>query len=245
MKNFKLVIEYDGSGFCGWQRQKEDRTVQGDLEKALKIITHQKVTVTGSGRTDAGVHALAQTASFRCDTDLGPDVFQKALNSLVEDDIVIKSCESSPMDFHARFDVKNKTYQYRILNRPLPVAVGRQFVWNIRRPLNTAAMMKAARLFRGKLDFKAFEASGSPRSHTVRHVTKSELTKGKKGLLFFEIEANGFLRFMVRNIVGTLVEVGAGKMTPDDIPKIFAAGDRSLAGPTAPPHGLFLISVQY
>ncbi|MCU0614942.1 MAG: tRNA pseudouridine synthase A, partial [Desulfobacterales bacterium] len=142
IKNFKLVIEFDGTGYSGWQRQKSDRTIQGEIEKALTTMTQQKITLFGSGRTDAGVHALAQTANFKCDTSLTSEAFQKGLNSLLPADIVIKSCAPAPDEFHARFDAKNKAYRYHILNHHLPVAIGRQYVWQIRRPLDTHAMVK-------------------------------------------------------------------------------------------------------
>lgn len=245
MKNFKLVIEYDGTRFCGWQRQKEDLTVQGVIEKALSTMTKQKINLTGSGRTDAGVHALGQVANFKCDTRLIPAVFEKGLNSLLPEDIVIRSCEWADIEFHARFHVKSKAYRYCILNRPLPKAVGRQYMWHVRRPLDIHAMKKGSRYFMGRHDFKAFEGSGSPREHTVRHVTTARISMGKDGKIIFDIESNGFLRFMVRNIVGTLVAIGMGKMAPEGIPEIIRSRDRSKAAPTAPAQGLFLISVNY
>jgi tRNA pseudouridine38-40 synthase len=245
VRNFKLVIEYDGAAYSGWQRQKEDRTIQGEIENALQIMTREKVVLIGSGRTDAGVHALGQTANFKSEARISPEAFQKGLNSLLDGDIAIKSCESVPLDFHARFDVVKKAYRYRISNRSVPPAVGRQYVWHIRRPLDANAMAKAAARFVGEHDFKAFEGTGSPRASTVRRLFKSELSARDDGLITYDIEANGFLRFMVRNIVGTLAEVGRGKIGPEDIPRIFESGDRSLAGATAPPQGLFLVSVDY
>lgn len=245
IKNFKLIIEYDGAHYSGWQRQKTDHTIQGEIEKALGIMTRRKITVIGSGRTDAGVHALGQTANFKCDTSLTPEAFQKGLNSLLPKDIVIKSCQPETMEFHARFDVKCKAYRYHILNHHLPIAVGRQYVWQIRRPLDTRTMVQASKYFVGTHDFKAFEGSGSPRAHTVRHVTMAQLSVGHGGKITFDIEANGFLRFMVRNIVGTLVDVGLGKLSLRDIPEIFRSRDRGRASATAPAQGLFLMSVTY
>jgi tRNA pseudouridine38-40 synthase len=245
IRNFKLVIEYDGGNYCGWQRQKTDRTIQGEIENALMTMTQQKITLIGSGRTDAGVHALGQTANFKCDTTLTCEAFQKGLNSLLPKDIVIKSCQPSAMEFHARFDAKSKAYRYHILNNHLPIAIGRQYVWQIRRPLDTHAMVQASRYFLGTHDFKAFEGSGSPRDHTVRQVTMAQLSVGQDGKITFDIEANGFLRFMVRNIVGTLVDVGMGKLSLQDIPEIFHSRDRGRASATAPAQGLFLISVTY
>jgi tRNA pseudouridine38-40 synthase len=244
-KNFRLVIEYDGTCFHGWQRQKEDRTVQAEIENALQMITRQPVVLNGSGRTDAGVHALGQVASFRCTTHLGPEVFQKGLNSLLPSDVVILSCEAVSPAFHARYDARGKTYAYRILNRELAAAVGRGYAWHIRKPLDLGAMKTATRHIIGTRDFKAFEATGSPRSHTTRTVTRAEWTQRENDFLEFIIEADGFLRYMVRNLVGTLVAVGLGKIDPVRFETILQSRDRRLAGATAPPHGLFLRQVAY
>ena len=187
LKNFKLIVEYDGSAYHGWQRQKNERTVQGEIEKALTTLTGQKVSLTGSGRTDAGVHAFGQVASFLCDTALTPEVFKKGLNSLLPKDIVIQDCMSVSKNFHARYDAINKIYVYRILNRPTPAAVCRQYAWHIRRPLNLNAMRKATEHIVGTHDFKAFEGSGSPRVGTVRTVINAELSEMKGRYLAFEI----------------------------------------------------------
>ena len=243
--NFKLTIEYDGTDFHGWQRQSTERTVQAEIEKAIATITGQKTPLIGSGRTDAGVHALAQTANFRSGTRLGPDALGRALNSMMPPDIVIKACIQVPPEFHARFDVVSKSYHYRILNRPLPPAVGRQYAWNVRRPLDIAAMRTALTHIRGTHDFKAFEASGSPRAHTVRHILQAELAAAPDGHLTVILTGNGFLRFMVRNIVGTLVDVGLGKTNTDGFKAILQSRDRTRAGVTAPPRGLFLMMVEY
>jgi len=243
--NFKLIIEYDGSAYHGWQRQKTDRTLQGEIENALSTMTGQKITLLGSGRTDAGVHALGQVANFHCDTRLTAETFQKGLNGLLDDDIVIRDCQQADEDFHARYDVKSKTYHYRILNRQIPTAIHRQYLWFIRRKLDIDAMRSAIPHLLGKHDFKAFEGTGSPRAHTIRCISEAELVRHEDGYLTFEIEADGFLRFMVRNIVGTLADVGVGKIAPDDLPQILLSRDRSRAGATAPPQGLFLMNVRY
>jgi len=245
IRNFKLVIEYDGGNYRGWQRQKGDRTVQEEIEKALATITGQKITVIGSGRTDAGVHAWSQVANFQCDTKLGSQDFWGALNSLTPADIVVKGCEEVAASFHARYSARRKTYVYRILNRPEPAALYRQYAWHIRKELNCEAMRAAISHLIGRHDFKAFEGAGSPRSHTIRHVSTARLIEGRDGYLEFEIEADGFLRFMVRNIVGTLVDVGLGKISPDDFKRILVSRDRTRAGATAPAHGLFLKKVSY
>jgi len=245
IKNFKITVEYDGSSYHGWQRQKNDRTVQEEIEKAILTITGQQISLTGSGRTDAGVHAYAQVANFECDTKLGPQKFLGGLNSLTPDDIVIRSCEQVEASFHARYDVKSKIYVYKILNRPNPAAILRQYAWHIRKKLNLEAMRAAIAHLIGSHDFKAFEGVGSPRSHTTRSVFRAILIEADDGYLTFEIEADGFLRFMVRNIVGTLVDVGLGKISPDDFQGIRASKDRNRAGNTAPAHGLFLAKVNY
>lgn len=246
LSNFKITIEYDGSGFHGWQRQKGHMTVQEEIENALHTVTRQKIAVIGSGRTDAGVHALGQVASFKCLTRLGPRTIQKALNSLLPDAIVIRDCKPVAPTFHARYDARCKTYRYRILNHPLAVAVGRQYAWHIRRPLDLDAMRRAAAILVGRHDFTAFEGAGSPRSHAVRQVFKSIIDREEKAeFLAFNIAADGFLRFMVRNIVGTLVLVGSGKIGVADFEEILLSRERKRAGATAPPHGLFLMCVSY
>ena len=245
MANFKLIIEYDGTEYQGWQRQKNAATIQGEIENALKIMTGKDITLIGSGRTDSGVHALGQCANFHCETRLSPQVFQKGLNSLLNKDIVIKDCQYADENFHARYDVKSKTYQYRILNRQIPAAVGRQYAWFIRNKLDTDAMRSAAMHLTGIHDFKAFEGAGSPRSHTVRSVFRTDISEQDAGYVVFEIEADGFLKFMVRNIVGTLAETGLGKISPADFRQILLKKDRKLAAATAPPQGLFLMNVTY
>ena len=244
-RNFKLVIEYDGSRYHGWQRQKEDRSIQGEIEKALKKITTRRVTLYGSGRTDAGVHARAQVANFESDTRLEPSALMNGLNSLLEDDIVIKGCEPVCATFHARYNAKSKVYHYRILNRTLPAAIGRQYSWFIRKTLNQEAMRDAIAHIIGRHDFKAFEGTGSARQTTTRHIYSAGLTEQDPGSLVFHIEADGFLRYMVRNIVGTLVDVGLEKLTPHDFKRVLDSKDRSLASATAPAHGLTLIEVKY
>jgi tRNA pseudouridine38-40 synthase len=245
IKNFKIIIEYDGTRYHGWQRQKEDATIQGEIDKALWIMTRKRVTLNGSGRTDAGVHALGQAANFRCDTDLTPRIFQKGLNSLLPEDIVIRECRQVDDAFHARYDVKSKIYHYKIYNHPVPAAINRLYVWSVRKQLDTEAMRFSASHIIGRHDFKAFEGAGSPRTHTTRHVMAADLVESDNRLLTFRIEADGFLRFMVRNIVGTLVDVGLGKTLPAEFEQILKSRDRTRAGATAPAQGLFLKAVKY
>lgn len=245
LKNFKLIIEYDGTRYHGWQRQKEDATIQGEIEKALWIMTREHITLNGSGRTDAGVHALGQVANFRCDTNLEPDIFQRGLNSILPDDIVIKACRRVDDAFHARFDVVSKIYHYNIFNNPVPAAINRQYAWSIRKQLDIEAMRFAASHIIGSHNFKAFEGSGSVRAHTIRQVMAADLFETDNRRFTFRIEADGFLRFMVRNIVGTLVDVGLGKTLPAEFKQILQSEDRARAGATAPAHGLCLMEVKY
>ncbi len=244
-KNFTLLIEYDGTAYYGWQRQKTDRTIQGEIENALSTMTGQPIVLIGSGRTDAGVHAKGQVANFLCNTNLTQEIFQKGLNSLLQKDIVIKKCLQVDEAFHARFDAKSKKYQYRILNQDLPKAIGRQYFWFVRKKLNIISMQKALKHIIGPHDFKAFEGTGSPRAHTIRNVMNASISECRKGEILFEIIADGFLRYMVRNLTGTLVNVGHGKTTPEEFKTILELKDRSMAGATAPPHGLWLMEVKY
>ena len=245
IRNFKITIEYDGARYHGWQRQKKDRTIQEEIETAILTMISQKVSLTGSGRTDAGVHAYAQVANFKCKTELGPHDLLAGLNSLTDEDIIITSCEEVEESFHARFDARSKVYVYRILNRPKPSAIFRKYAWYVRNKLDLDRMRAAISHLIGSHNFKAFEGAGSPRSHTIRNVFNAHLVEEADGYLAFEIEADGFLRFMVRNIVGTLVYVGLGKISSNDFKSILESGNRSLAGITAPAHGLFLKKVVY
>jgi len=245
VKNFKITIEYDGTRFCGWQRQKNDPSIQAEIEKALTTMTGQQISVIGSGRTDAGVHACAQVANFKCHTTMDAADFIGGLNRLTAEDIVIKQCTEVENSFHARYHAKSKAYAYKILNRATPAAIGRQYAWHIRKELNIEAMRSVIPQLIGCHDFKSFEGSGSPRTHTIRTVLRASLTQADDGYLVFEIEADGFLRFMVRNIVGTLVAVGLAKMTAEDFKQILSSRDRRQAGATAPAKGLFLRQVNY
>ncbi|MDJ0784514.1 MAG: tRNA pseudouridine(38-40) synthase TruA [Desulfosarcinaceae bacterium] len=245
MQNFKLMIEYDGGDFHGWQRQAGQRSVQESIEVALTRMTRQKITLIGSGRTDAGVHARGQVANFACRTRLTADAVQRGLNSMLGGAIVIRRCETAAEGFHSRYDATCKTYRYTIRNHPLPRAIGRHYHWHVRAPLDLAPMQTASRYLLGRHDFSAFEGAGSPRQHSVRTLVRAEWRRSREHYLEFFIAADGFLRFMVRNIVGTLVEVGRGKRPPEDIPTLLAMRDRSKAGPTAPPQGLCLLEVAY
>lgn len=244
-RNLKLTIEYDGSNYLGWQRQNDPRTVQGTIESAILTLTGKPATLTGSGRTDAGVHALGQVASFLTDSHLHVKDVQNALNAILPKDIIILDCEEMPDRFHARYDVISKTYRYHIINRLLPPAIGRQYAWHIKHPLNTGAMTQALTLLTGRHDFASFEGAGSPRSSSVREIMNASLKFEEDGRLDITLQADGFLRHMVRNIIGTLVDVGMAKIAPNGVNTILEAKDRSRAGITAPAQGLFLVSVCY
>lgn len=238
-------MEYDGTAYHGWQRQKADRTIQEEIEKALATMTGKVICLAGSGRTDAGVHAIGQTASFSSDAGLSPDIYLKGLNSLLPNDILVKFCELMDPEFHARYNARSKMYQYRILNRDMPFVMERYYVWHIRQHLNVEAMREATSFFVGEHDFKAFEGTGSPRTSTVRHVIQAGIRATGGGKILFDIEADGFLRYMVRNILGTLVDVGKGRISGEDVKRILLSRDRSQAGATAPARGLFLMQVNY
>jgi tRNA pseudouridine38-40 synthase len=242
MATFKLVLSYDGTGFSGWQRQPSKRTVQGVIEEALMRITGRHPAVIGAGRTDAGVHALAQTASFQADIRLKPAELVKALNSVLPRDVRVLSARVTPADFNARRSACSKIYRYRIYRRPVLPPFLRRYVLHWPHPLDLEAMARAARLFIRKDDFSAFSSNRllSP----VRKVFRSELRRQGPELHYI-VEADGFLRFMVRAMVGTLLEVGRGRISPDKVEELFRKKQRTLASPTAPSHGLWLVRVSY
>ena len=245
MRNIKLLIEYDGTNYLGWQVQPKGSTIQGILEEKIGLLTGEPVRLFGSGRTDSGVHALGQVAHFKTQSQMDIRTMQKALNSLLPPDIVIQKLEEVHVDFHARKHSKSKVYEYRILNRNLRSAFHREYVWYIPQKLNFTEMKKATRSLLGERDFFAFRSVGSPTRTTIRRVMRAEWKRERDGSIRFEIEANGFLKQMVRSIVGTLVEIGKGRMDAAEFGKILESKDRRKAGPTAPARGLFLKEVKY
>ena len=242
MKNYRIVLSYDGTDFHGWQRQPDRRTVQGVVEAALHKITQKKITVHGAGRTDAGVHALAQAAGFRGTIKLADADLFRALNAVLPKDVRIISLEPVPPDFHARRSARSKTYRYRIVHAPQISPFDRRYALHYPFPLDLRAMRDAAGRLIRRADFSGF-SSNRDRS-PVRTVRRSELRKRGDEILF-TIEAEGFLRYMVRTIVGTLIEIGRGEYPPERVEEIFTRKDRSLAGPTAPAKGLCLVRVDY
>ena len=242
--NLKLTIEYDGTDYCGWQAQPNGRAVQDVVEQGLEKILGAKIRLTASGRTDAGVHALGQVANFFCEGALDFWRLQRGVNGVTPNDIVIRRVEVVPDSFDARRDARGRSYQYRIWNDRWPPAIQRRYSWHVHDPLDLSAMQEAIRSLEGEHDFASFQAAGCDAAHSVRNIIRNALTR-QGDLLLYDVEANAFLRHMVRNIVGTLVEVGRGERSADSFAALLEAKDRTRAGPTAPPQGLFLMEVKY
>lgn len=244
-RNYKLVLEYDGANYHGWQRQKGLLTIQEVVETRLAIMTQAPIRLEGAGRTDAGVHARGQVANFLSETEIPPARLLRGLNSLLPDDIVALELSLVPKVFHARFQARSKVYEYRIHNGPIPPALGRQYSWHISQPLKWESMEKCLKLLEGKHDFSSFQAAGSNIRNTERVVLTTGITSAGEHVRLIMIEASGFLRHMMRNIVGTLVDVGRGKLTEKGFSEVVAARDRKVAGMTAPARGLCLLEVRY
>lgn len=245
-RNIKLVLEYDGSAYHGWQRQDNAVTVQEVLEKNIRIIVNdESVYVLGSGRTDAGVHALNQVCNFRTHSGIDPESMRNGLNSMLPDDVFIKKLEDVPFDFHSRYNVKSKVYEYRVWNKKESEIFLRNYQWHVRGTLHIENMRMCMAMLTGEHDFSSFRSSGSSNLNPVRKMLRAEISEPEEGRLVFLLEAEGFLRHMVRNIVGTVMEVGRGSMTPEEFCRVFQARDRCKAGLNAPPQGLFLMNVKY
>ena len=244
-KNIKLIVEYDGTRYHGWQRQKGDLTIQSVIEDSIRTIVGDRITLIGSGRTDAGVHALYQACNFITRSGIKPDSMRRGLNSLLPDDIKIRRIEYVPLDFHARYSVKSKAYEYRIYNRKDTNVFLRNYTWHIRDELDIEAMRRSLSILIGRHDFSSFKSSGSANKDPVREMIRAELHGPRQGVISFLFEADGFLRHMVRNIIGTVIEVGKGKISLDEFREIFQSNKRINAGIKAPPQGLFLKMVKY
>ena len=245
MRNIKLIIEYDGAAYNGWQRQADVLTIQQVMEDTLSRIVNDKVVLIASSRTDTGVHALNQVANFRTSTKLPLRNLHLGANSLLPPDIVVKEMSEVPWEFHSQYQARGKIYHYRIYNNPVRAALARGISWFVHRPLDLEAMGRAARHFLGTHDFNAFCAAQCDVEDRVRTVTDVGFDREDGGMIVFRIEADGFLRHMVRNIVGTLVDIGRGRIPEDDILRILEARDRRLAGQSAPARGLCLMEVKY
>ena len=245
MRNIRLCVEYDGTEYCGWQRQENGLSIQQRIEEAIGRMTGVQSRVIGSGRTDAGVHAVGQVANFHTDSRLEERSLLMGLNSLLPPDIAVRGVREVDPSFHARFDAKSKMYLYRICNRPVRPALERRFAWFIWEPLDLEKIVESLDLFRGTHDFSSFCSTHADSEDHVRTIFDIAVVKQEKDTIRISMEADGFLRYMARTIVGTLVEIGRGKRCLDEVNEILAAKDRKRAGLTAPPQGLFLQEVKY
>ena len=244
MVNIKLILSYDGTNYCGFQIQKNGPTIQGILEQALAKRTGESIRIIGGSRTDSGVHARGQVVNFHTKSTIPPAAFAPALNSLLPPDIVIRHSRRVPEEFHARYSAKGKVYHYLINTRQRPLPFERHHSWQLGGPLDLRAMEMAARFLEGRHDFRGFQAVGSPVKSTIRTI-KKVFIRARGPLVILSFHGDGFLYRQVRNMVGTLVAIGQGRMSPGVIPEIIAGQDRSAAGPTAPPQGLFLGRIFY
>ena len=266
MPTFKIALAYDGTDFVGWQRQANGVSVQGLIEDALRTLDGRDVDVAGAGRTDAGVHALGQVAAFTIARELEPDALVRALNAHLPHAVRVLTAEDALPIFHPRFGARTKTYRYRLWNGDVMSPFERRYAWHVPGPLDVDAMSAAARLLEGRHDFAAFQATGSSVTTTEREIfssriancglrigaafeTKSAIESAIRNphsaILCYEVSGTGFLRHMVRIIVGSLVEIGRGRQPVEWISGVIASRNRTMAGPTAPPEGLFLVRVEY
>ena len=245
LRNIKLILEYDGTAYHGWQVQKNAISIQSILEKTLFTLLREEIATSVSGRTDSGVHAMNQPVNFKTVNKMGTIRLLKSLNGLLPHDIIVKSVEEVSLDFDVRRNSKNKTYRYVILNREAPTALDRERCWHVRHKLDIELMQKGAHLLLGKHDFTSFRASGCGANNAVRRVINVRFEEKEDGYIYFEIMAHAFLKQMVRNIVGTLVYLGLGKLTLNEVSRLLEVKDRTKAGPTAPAQGLFLLNVEY
>lgn len=253
MRNIRLTIEYDGTNYCGWQIQNSAKrivhsakrdTIQGTIEEALKKILQEKVKLIGSGRTDSGVHARGQVANFKTKSRLSSTNIQRAVNSLLPSDIRVREAVEVQLHFNSRFEAKSKMYRYTIVNDTLVSPFDRRYCYFFSYPLNVARMRREAKCLIGKHDFKSFQAADKEEKNSTRRIKKLKI-KRERDFIYIDIEADGFLHNMARNIVGTLVEAGRGKLKIGSVEKILKAKNRELAGPTASAKGLCLMKVKY
>ena len=240
----KLVLEYDGTCYAGWQRQPDQPTIQESIERAIQQVSQINVSIIGAGRTDSGVHAHGQVASFRTELDWPASNWMRALNAVLPKDIAVRSSTLMDDRFHAQHDARGKLYTYRILHRPARPTIDRAFVWHIYKPLNDVAMQLAAATLIGLQDFSSFEGNLTDNTNPICNLQRLAVIRQDDQILI-EAYADRFLKHMVRAIVGTVVEVGLGKRTPDSLAAVLRAQDRSAAGQTAPPQGLCLMRVDY
>ena len=245
MRNIKLTIEYDGKEFNGWQKQPNKLNIQGNIERAIETITGEQVDLNASGRTDAGVHAIAQVANFKTNSTLPIEKWPLALNANLKKSIRIKDAKEVDLRFHSRLTCKKKTYRYVINNSKYGTAIYRNLETHIPYKLDVNKMQNAAKYFEGEHDFKAFKASGTSSKSSVRTIYSAKVIDAGNEKIYIELTGNGFLYNMVRIISGTLVDVGCGKIKPEEIKNIIESKNRNLAGKTLPPQGLYLVNVEY
>ena len=244
MRNIRLTIEYDGKEFNGWQKQPNKLNIQGNLEKVISDLTKEEIEIIGSGRTDAGVHALGQVANFKTNSNIPIEKFAIAINSRIKQSIRIKKAEEVDERFHSRYNCKRKTYRYIINTSETGSAIYRNLEYNIKMQLNVKKMQEAVKFFVGEHDFSAFKSSGTSSKSSVRTIYNAKVEQDGERIII-ELTGNGFLYNMVRIISGTIVEVGLNKIKPEDITKIIESKNRQNAGKTLPPCGLYLVSVEY
>lgn len=244
MRNIKLTLEYDGTNYLGWQKQKIGATIQETLEKAITDLTNEEVVVIGSSRTDAGVHAKGFVANFNTNSRIPADKFRGAINHKLPDDIVILKSEEVEEEFHARYNARGKTYSYSILNRDVPSPINRNYLYHLKRKLDVKAMKEACKYFIGTYDFVAFKTSGSSVKTTVRTITELYIEE-KDNIIKIYVTGDGFLYNMVRIIVGTLIMVGSNKIYSNEIKNIIDSKQREKAGLCVPATGLVLEKVYY
>lgn len=244
MRNIKLIIEYDGKSFNGWQKQPNKLNIQGEIEKAIGEITGEEIDLIASGRTDAGVHSLGQTANFKTNSNIQIEKMPFAINSKLKKSIRIKSAEEVDERFHSRYSVKSKKYRYTINNSLHGTALYRDMEYHFPIKLDVEKMKEASKYFEGEHDFKAFKASGTSSKSSVRKIYKAEVTRNEDRV-YIELTGSGFLYNMVRIISGTLVDVGIGKIKPEEIKDIIKSKKRENAGKTLPANGLCLVEVMY
>jgi tRNA pseudouridine38-40 synthase len=248
--NYKLTLQYDGTDFCGWQMQGEERTVQGELVRVASLLEGRAVVVHGSGRTDAGVHAEGQVASLRLEREISAEKLRVALNGNLARDVRVIKAEAVEDDFHARYSARGKTYVYRVFNEQFASPFWQRYALQESRPLDLALMQEAARLFIGEHDWTAFSSAQSDAQSRVRRVTEVSVTsrfdeRGQGSMLEIRASAEGFLRYMVRSIAGALLSVGRCEMSREEVLHAICTGERGLKIKTAPAHGLTLLHVRY